>query len=125
MSEVHHIIVTVTAVLLYCFSSVAGTPFNLSLTHFPDPTVVLVSWDPPNGTVVEYIVVHFSRGFGCEGMSEIMTNRVPESITSFNLTGLEEDEQYSVQVRAVSSAAVGLPTNFSNFSTAMAGTYYK
>ena len=119
MSEAHHIIVTVL------FSSVASTPFNLLLTHFPDPTIVLVSWDPPIGGVVEYIVVHFSRGFGCEGMSEIMTNRVPESVTSFNLTGLEEDELYSVQVRAVSPAAVGPPTNFSNFSTAMAGTYYK
>lgn len=72
--------------------------------------------------MVEYIVIHFSRGFGCEGMSEIMMNRVADTVTSFNLTGLEEDEQYSVQVRAVSPAAVGPPTNFTNMTTPMAGT---
>ena len=51
-----------------------------------------------------------------------MMNRVADTVTSFNLTGLEEDEQYSVQVRAVSPAAVGPPTDFMNITTPMAGT---
>lgn len=66
-------------------------------------------------------MTHFSVGLTCEGLGPSVENIVSPPSSSFILTGLEEDEVYSVNVRIVGQAAVGPPTDTLNVTTLIAG----
>lgn len=107
--------------LLISFShAVTSAPVNLTLIA-QSSSSLLVSWDPPVGDVVRYIVISNNTGLGCEGIGMGMRHLVPPNITMFILSGLEEDEEYSVEVRAESPAALGPPTETLTMRTHIAG----
>ena len=75
-----------------------------SLTGSGFPTNVEVSWTPPteaNGIITGYFLT-YSNGSG-----DLSSENIPASVTSYNVTGLEENTLYHLTVSAETSAGRG------------------
>ena len=75
-----------------------------SLTGNGFPTSVEVSWTPPtevNGIITGYFLT-YSNGSG-----DLSSLNIPASVTSYNVTGLEENTLYHLTMSAETSAGRG------------------
>ena len=88
-----------------CSSSTSAVPSIVkSLTGSGFPTSIELSWTPPsevNGIITGYFL-NYSTGSG-----ELSSENIPASVTSYNVTGLEENTLYQLTVSAETSAGRG------------------
>ena len=85
-----------------CHSAVPSIVESLTGNGFP--TSIQLSWAPPserNGIITGYFLA-YSTGSG-----ELSSEDIPASITTYNVTGLEENTLYQLTVSAETSAGRG------------------
>ena len=86
-------------------SSTSAVPSIVgSLTGNGFSTSIELSWTPPtevNGIITGYFLT-YSTGSG-----ELSSENIPASVTSYNVTGLEENTLYQLTVSAETSAGRG------------------
>ena len=89
----------------YVLSITSAVPSIVeSLTGSGYPTSIELSWTPPtetNGIITRYFLT-YSTGSG-----QLSSENIPASVTSYNVTGLEENTLYQLTVSAETSAGRG------------------
>ena len=75
-----------------------------SLTGSGYPTSIGLSWTPP--TKVNGIISGYSLTYST-GSGQLSSENIPASVTSYNVTGLEENTLYQLTVSAETSAGRG------------------
>ena len=88
-----------------CLSFTSAVPSIVeSLTGSGFPTSIELSWTSPievNGIIIKYFLRY---GTGSGDLSSV---NIPASVTSYNVTGLEENTLYHLTVSAETSAGRG------------------
>ena len=95
---------------LHCTVQAPGQP-NTVMVHSTTPTTISLSWTAASGTVNNYEVMWERDTSGeCPGMVEVSAT-ITGGSTSYTISGLEEDSNYTITVTATNAAgsAVSIP----------------